>query len=120
MCGIVGIYSHEPVAAELYDSLIHLQHRGQDAAGILTCDERFYPKHGLGLVREIFTPEDIMPLKGNIGIAHTRYPTAAATVRLIFNRSGLAVRAVLHSRIMVIWSIIKNWPKKSVPNNTVI
>lgn len=76
MCGIVGIYSHEPVAAELYDSLIHLQHRGQDAAGILTCDERFYPKHGLGLVREIFTPNDLVPLKGNIGIAHTRYPTA--------------------------------------------
>lgn len=76
MCGIVGIYSHEPVAAELYDSLIHLQHRGQDAAGILTCDERFYPKHGLGLVREIFTPQDVLALKGNIGIAHTRYPTA--------------------------------------------
>ena len=76
MCGIVGIYSHEPVAAELYDSLIHLQHRGQDAAGILTCDERFYPKHGLGLVREIFTSNDIHPLKGNMGIAHTRYPTA--------------------------------------------
>lgn len=76
MCGIVGIYSHEPVAAELYDSLIHLQHRGQDAAGILTCDGRFHVKHGLGLVREIFTPKDIVPLKGNIGIAHTRYPTA--------------------------------------------
>lgn len=76
MCGIVGIYSHEPVAAELYDSLIHLQHRGQDAAGIITCDTRFYPKHGLGLVREIFTPQNIAPLKGNFGIAHTRYPTA--------------------------------------------
>lgn len=76
MCGIVGIFSHEPVAAELYDSLVHLQHRGQDAAGILTCDERFYPKHGLGLVREIFTPQDILSLKGNMGIAHTRYPTA--------------------------------------------
>lgn len=76
MCGIVGIYSHEPVAAELYDSLIHLQHRGQDAAGILTCDERFYPKHGLGLVREIFTPQDLLQLKGGFGIAHTRYPTA--------------------------------------------
>lgn len=76
MCGIVGIYSHEPVAAELYDSLIHLQHRGQDAAGILTCDSRFYPKHGLGLVREIFTPTDVSHLKGNMGIAHTRYPTA--------------------------------------------
>ena len=76
MCGIVGIYSHEPVAAELYDSLVHLQHRGQDAAGILTCNEKFYPKHGLGLVREIFQKKDILKLKGNIGIAHTRYPTA--------------------------------------------
>lgn len=76
MCGIVGIYSQESVAAELYDSLIHLQHRGQDAAGILTCDTRFYPKHGLGLVREIFSPNDIASLKGNMGIAHTRYPTA--------------------------------------------
>lgn len=76
MCGIVGIHSHEPVAAELYDSLIHLQHRGQDAAGMLTCDERFYPKHGLGLVREIFTPQDLTLLKGHMGIAHTRYPTA--------------------------------------------
>ncbi len=76
MCGIVGIASHESVAAELYDSLIHLQHRGQDAAGMVTCDTRFYPKHGLGLVREIFSPENILPLKGNMGIAHTRYPTA--------------------------------------------
>lgn len=76
MCGIVGIFSHEPVAAELYDSLIHLQHRGQDAAGILTCQERFYVKHGLGLVREIFSPDSISQLYGNIGIGHTRYPTA--------------------------------------------
>lgn len=76
MCGIVGIYSHEPVAAELYDSLIHLQHRGQDAAGILTCQERFYVKHGLGLIREIFNPDDIQHLHGSIGIGHTRYPTA--------------------------------------------
>lgn len=76
MCGIVGIYSHEPVAAELYDSLIHLQHRGQDACGILTCDDRFYPKHGLGLVRESISADDLTQLKGNIGIAHARYPTA--------------------------------------------
>lgn len=76
MCGIVGIYSHEPVSAELYDSLIHLQHRGQDAAGILTCNERFYVKHGLGYVREIFIPDDMLHLRGKVGIAHTRYPTA--------------------------------------------
>lgn len=76
MCGIVGIHSHAPVAAELYDSLIHLQHRGQDAAGIITCDSRFYPKHGLGLAREIFDAQNLATLKGNIGIAHNRYPTA--------------------------------------------
>lgn len=76
MCGIVGIYSHSPVSAEIYDSLIHLQHRGQDAAGILTCQSRFYVKHGLGLVKEIFNPHDILELKGHVGIGHTRYPTA--------------------------------------------
>lgn len=76
MCGIVGIASHEAVAAELYDSLIHLQHRGQDAAGILTSDRRFYVKHGLGLVREIFTSDQLAALPGNMGIGHTRYPTA--------------------------------------------
>ncbi len=76
MCGIVGISSHEPVAAELYDSLIHLQHRGQDAAGILTCEDKFYPLHGMGLVREALKPEDVLKLKGHVGIAHNRYPTA--------------------------------------------
>ncbi len=76
MCGIVGIYSHDPVAAELYDSLIHLQHRGQDACGILTSDERFYATHGLGLVRESISADDLARLKGSVGIAHARYPTA--------------------------------------------
>jgi amidophosphoribosyltransferase len=76
MCGIVGIVSQEPVASALYDSLIHLQHRGQDAAGILTYGNRFYSKHGLGLVREIFVESELAALKGNMGIGHTRYPTA--------------------------------------------
>jgi len=76
LCGIVGIYSHAPVATELYDSLIHLQHRGQDACGILTSDDRFYSKHGLGLVSEAISADDIALLKGKVGIAHTRYPTA--------------------------------------------
>lgn len=76
MCGIVGIYSHESVASELYESLIHLQHRGQDAAGVLTCDQRFYTERGLGLAQEVFTSEKILALKGNIGIAHVRYPTS--------------------------------------------
>ncbi len=76
MCGIAGIFSHEPVAAELYDSLIHLQHRGQDACGILTSDNRFHPLHGSGLVREALSPDKVEKLRGNMGIAHNRYPTA--------------------------------------------
>jgi amidophosphoribosyltransferase len=76
MCGIVGIYSHKRVAEELYDSLINLQHRGQDAAGILTCQQRFDLKQGLGLVKEIFNKENLAALNGTMGIAHTRYPTA--------------------------------------------
>lgn len=78
MCGIVGIYSHDDTAYELYESLIHLQHRGQDAAGILTCNNRFYSKHGKGLVREIFNPDNLSRLRGRMGIAHTRYPTSGS------------------------------------------
>ncbi len=76
MCGVVGIISQGPVASELYDSLVHLQHRGQDAAGIMTCSERFHTQLGQGLVREIFDQQKIQKLPGNMGIAHTRYPTA--------------------------------------------
>ena len=75
MCGIAGIYSHKPVATELYDSIIHLQHRGQDAAGIMTYDKRMHKEKGMGLAREIFTPENMKLLTGNIGISHNRYPT---------------------------------------------
>jgi len=75
MCGLAGIYSNKPVAAELYDSLIHLQHRGQDAAGIITYKNRMHKSKGSGLVRDIFTDKKINRLKGNIGIAHNRYPT---------------------------------------------
>jgi amidophosphoribosyltransferase len=109
MCGIVGIFSHEPVAGELYDSLIHLQHRGQDAAGILTCDSRFYLKHGQGLVREIFSPNDLLPLQGNMGIAHTRYPTAggndAADVQPLWLGSPRGI-ALAHNGNLVNYQIL--------------
>ena len=59
MCGLAGIYSNKPVAAELYDSLIHLQHRGQDAAGIITYKNRMHKSKGSGLVRDIFTDKKI-------------------------------------------------------------
>jgi len=79
MCGIIGIISQRPVANELYDSLIHLQHRGQDAAGILTSDTRIHTKTGKGLVREIFQHQELNQLTGNLGIAHVRYPTTGTT-----------------------------------------
>ncbi|GIT32210.1 MAG: amidophosphoribosyltransferase [Candidatus Neomarinimicrobiota bacterium] len=76
MCGVVGIIStHKPVAGELYDSLIHLQHRGQDAAGIMTYNQRFHVKKGTGLIRDIFYQQNMARLQGKIGIGHTRYPT---------------------------------------------
>ena len=76
MCGVVGIIStHKPVAGELYDSLIHLQHRGQDAAGIMTYNKRFHVKKGTGLIRDVFDQRNMARLQGNIGIGHTRYPT---------------------------------------------
>lgn len=75
MCGVVGIISQEPVASELYDSLIYLQHRGQDAAGITTYNQRFHTKKGVGYVRDIFDERNMSRLIGNVGIGHTRYPT---------------------------------------------
>lgn len=76
MCGIVGIYSHDEVGPAIYDSLIQLQHRGQDAAGIITCNSRLNTKRGIGLVRDIFQERHMQRLRGTIGIGHTRYPTS--------------------------------------------
>ena len=78
MCGILGIYSHKPVAHDLYDGLIHLQHRGQDAAGMLTYNNHFHLKKGLGYVRDVFDQDHMERLEGNWGIGHTRYPTAGS------------------------------------------
>ncbi|WP_420468706.1 amidophosphoribosyltransferase [Panacagrimonas sp.] len=81
MCGIVGIHSNGAVNQELYDSLNMLQHRGQDAAGIITTDgNRLHLRKDNGLVRDVFHNEDhMMRLRGNVGIGHVRYPTAGVT-----------------------------------------
>lgn len=77
MCGILGIIQNRPVAQDLYDGLIVLQHRGQDAAGIATYNGgQMHLKKGNGLVRDVFRTKNMIRLKGNMGIGHVRYPTA--------------------------------------------
>jgi amidophosphoribosyltransferase len=78
MCGIVGLMTNSNVVYELYDAMTVLQHRGQDAAGIVTCDNegRLELRKSNGLVRDVFRQHHIDRLKGNMGIGHVRYPTA--------------------------------------------
>ena len=75
MCGIAGIIGNNPVSTEIYESLLSLQHRGQDCAGLATYDKRFNIKKGLGLVRDVFHQQDMLNLKGRMGIGQVRYPT---------------------------------------------
>lgn len=80
MCGIVGIVATSPVNQSLYDALTVLQHRGQDAAGIVTInDGNFKQRKSNGLVKDVFETKHMYRLKGNIGIGHVRYPTAGSS-----------------------------------------
>ena len=80
MCGIIGIVGHEAVNQQIYDGLTLLQHRGQDAAGMATCDERqLFVRKASGLVREVFRTTHMMRLQGSMGIGHLRYPTAGGS-----------------------------------------
>ena len=77
MCGVLGMVANYPVVQDLYDGLIVLQHRGQDAAGIATYDgNQIHMKKGNGLVRDVFHTKNMLRMKGDIGIGHVRYPTA--------------------------------------------
>ena len=78
MCGFIGIVNSDSAVREIYDGLIAVQHRGQDAAGVVTYDGRFHIKKGEGLVRDIFSNENIERLKGSIGVGHVRYPTVGS------------------------------------------
>lgn len=76
MCGIIGIVGKQFVNQMIYDGLTVLQHRGQDAAGMMTHHQRrFYLRKSNGLVRDVFHTRHMLNLKGNIGIGHVRYPT---------------------------------------------
>ena len=80
MCGVVGIVSHGPVNQAIYDALTVLQHRGQDAAGIVTWGEDgLQQRKGNGLVRDVFRQRHMLRLTGKVGIGHIRYPTAGGS-----------------------------------------
>ena len=82
MCGVVGILGPGSANHDLYQGLSIVQHRGQDAAGIMTSDgERVYLRKDNGLVRDVFRERDMLQLKGGMGIGHTRYPTAGGDSR---------------------------------------
>jgi amidophosphoribosyltransferase len=77
MCGIVGIVGKSPVNQSIYDALTMLQHRGQDAAGIVTWGEDgLKSRKSNGLVRDVFRHRHMLELTGNVGMGHIRYPTA--------------------------------------------
>ena len=87
-CGVFGIYDFDgnDVAASIYYGLFALQHRGQESCGIAVSDTegpkgKVLSSKGMGLVNEVFTPEDLEKLKGNIGVGHVRYSTAGASTR---------------------------------------
>lgn len=80
MCGIIGIVGSDQLNQELYDGLTVLQHRGQDAAGIATSEgSRVYQRKGNGLVRDVFQDRHMQRMRGRMGIAHVRYPTAGSS-----------------------------------------
>ena len=79
MCGILGVVARSPVNQLLYDGLLLLQHRGQDAAGIVTSEHNSFHMHKApGMVRDVFRTRNMRLLPGNMGIAHCRYPTAGS------------------------------------------
>jgi len=80
MCGIAGVVAHQDVNQELYEALTVLQHRGQDAAGIVTCEgSKLHLRKANGLVRDVFRTSHMRELKGTMGIGHVRYPTAGCS-----------------------------------------
>lgn len=80
MCGIAGAVAKSNANQDLYDALTVLQHRGQDAAGIMTCyEDKVFLRKANGLVRDVIRADHMLRLQGNMGIAHVRYPTAGSS-----------------------------------------
>jgi len=80
MCGFISVFGPRggQVVSEVLRGLLAVQHRGQDAAGIVTFDQKFHAKKGIGLVRDVFTEKHVERLKGNMAVGHVRYPTVGS------------------------------------------
>ncbi|PIZ75103.1 amidophosphoribosyltransferase [Candidatus Peregrinibacteria bacterium CG_4_10_14_0_2_um_filter_38_24] len=78
MCGVLGVFGHDHVAQDVYDGLVTLQHRGQDATGMITYDGKFHVRKNTGLVKDVFHTRHMKRLTGYVGIGHTRYSTIGA------------------------------------------
>ncbi len=113
MCGIVAVYGTNQVVHDIYESLTVLQHRGQDASGILTnYDGKIALRKSLGLVRDGFSHRHINRLKGNLGIGHVRYPTAghaesSAEAQPFYVNSPYGI-GLAHNGNLINSSILKN------------
>jgi amidophosphoribosyltransferase len=113
MCGILGIVSPAPVAKDIIYAMTALQHRGQDAAGVVTLDTRFHMKKGLGLVSNVFhTEEDAKGLHGNAGLGHVRYATQGTTD--VFDAQPFAVNypfglAMVHNGNVTNFQALREW-----------
>ena len=79
MCGVLGIYSDQPVIGELISGLSSLQHRGQDSAGVVTLDQSFHMYKGKGMVSHVFQNAPLDHLRGDLGLGHVRYATQGST-----------------------------------------
>ena len=102
MCGIVGIVARNEVKQDIYDALTILQHRGQDAAGMVTTDgRRCYLRKDNGLVKDVFQAQHMQRLKGNVGLGQCRYPTADPLAPPKLNHSTSTLLTVLPLRTTV-------------------
>ncbi len=75
MCGFIGLVGTDNPVHEIHDGLLAIQHRGQDAAGIVAYDGQFHLRKGAGLVRDVFAPEAMTGVRGSLALGHVRYPT---------------------------------------------
>ncbi len=111
MCGITGIIGNKSVATEIYEGLLCLQHRGQDSAGLATYSDRFHLKKGMGLVRDVFSQDDILHLQGTMGIGMVRYPTvgggSAEDTQPFITSSPYGIAMAHNGNIFNFWQLKK-------------